>query len=131
VANLSSFGKNLGIAFQIVDDLIGIVGDSKITKKPVGNDIREGKKSLPILLAINRAKTKDKETILNAFGNSSVSKEELELVVKTIRSMGIETIVRKKTMQYSNAARKSLSSYSTSSRKDLLSLLDFVVKRSL
>jgi len=131
VANLSSFGKNLGIAFQIVDDLIGIVGDSKITKKPVGNDIREGKKSLPILLAINRAKTKDKETILNAFGNSSVSKEELELAVKTIRSMGIETIVRKKAMQYSNAARKSLSSYSTSSRKDLLSLLDFVVKRSL
>lgn len=131
VANLSSFGKNLGIAFQIVDDLIGIVGDSKITKKPVGNDIREGKKSLPILLAINRAKTKNKETILNAFGNSSVSKEDLELAVKTIRSMGIETIVRKKAMQYSNAAKKSLSSYSTSSRKDLLSLLDFVVKRSL
>ena len=56
VKNMSSFGRNLGIAFQITDDLIGIMGDSKITKKPVGNDIREGKKSLPILLAIRKAK---------------------------------------------------------------------------
>jgi len=47
VKNLSSFGRNLGIVFQNTDDLIGIIGDSKVTKKPVGNDIREGKKSLP------------------------------------------------------------------------------------
>ena len=46
IKNLASFGKNLGIAFQITDDLIGIMGDPKITKKPVGNDLREGKKSL-------------------------------------------------------------------------------------
>ena len=52
ISNLSSFGKNLGIAFQITDDLIGVMGDPKITKKPVGNDLREGKKSLPILMAI-------------------------------------------------------------------------------
>ena len=131
VSNLSLFGKNLGISFQIVDDLIGIIGDSKITKKPVGNDIREGKKSLPILLAINKSNNKDKETILNAFGNPSVSKDELELAVKTIRSMGIERIVRKKALQYSNAAKKSLSSYSRPAKKELVSLLDFVVKRTL
>ena len=46
ILNLSAFGKNLGIAFQITDDLIGVMGDSKVTKKPVGNDLREGKKSL-------------------------------------------------------------------------------------
>ena len=71
VVNLSSFGKNLGIAFQIVDDLIGVIGDSRITKKPVGNDIREGKKSLPILLAISMSKGHKREAILNAFGNST------------------------------------------------------------
>lgn len=131
VVNLSSFGKNLGVAFQIVDDLIGIVGDSKITKKPVGNDIREGKKSLPILLAINKAKGNNKEKILDAFGNASISKDEIELVVKIISSMGIEDIVRKKAMQYSNAAKKSLASYNGSAKKELISLLEFVVKRSL
>ena len=69
IANLSSFGKNLGIAFQITDDLMGVMGDPKITKKPVGNDLREGKKSLPILLAIKKAKGKNKKIILHAFGN--------------------------------------------------------------
>jgi geranylgeranyl diphosphate synthase type I len=131
VVNLSSFGKNLGVAFQIVDDLIGIVGNSKITKKPVGNDIREGKKSLPILLAINKAKGDNKEKILYAFGNASISKDEIELVVKIISSMGIEDIVRKKAMQYSNAAKKSLTSYNGSAKKELISLLEFVVERSL
>lgn len=131
VSNLSSFGRNLGVAFQIVDDLIGITGDSKITKKPVGNDIREGKKSLPILLAINKAKGNNKEKILDAFGNSSISKDEIESVVRIISSMGIESIVRKKAMQYSNAAKKSLSSYNGTAKKELLSLLEFVVERSL
>jgi geranylgeranyl diphosphate synthase type I len=130
VTNLSSFGKNLGVAFQIVDDLIGIIGDSKITKKPVGNDLREGKKSLPILLAINKASGKKKEIILNAFGNSAISKKELENAVRIISSMGIETAVRKKAIQYSNAAKKSLSNYKGSAKNELLSLLDFVVERS-
>ena len=131
VSNLSSFGRNLGIAFQIVDDLIGIVGDSKITMKPVGNDLREGKKSLPILLAINKGNGDKKEKILNAFGNTSISKDEIESVVKIISSMGIESIVRKKAMQYSNAAKKSLASYDGSAKKELISLLEFVVKRNL
>ena len=43
IANLSSFGRNLGIAFQITDDLIGVMGDPKITKKPVGNDLKKEK----------------------------------------------------------------------------------------
>ncbi|MFB5615989.1 MAG: polyprenyl synthetase family protein, partial [Nitrosopumilus sp.] len=73
ISNLSSFGRNLGIAFQITDDLIGVMGDPKITKKPVGNDLREGKKSLPILMAIKLAKGNDKKIILKAFGNSKVS----------------------------------------------------------
>ncbi|MGQ0795533.1 MAG: polyprenyl synthetase family protein [Nitrosopumilaceae archaeon] len=131
VENLSSFGKNLGIAFQIVDDLIGIIGDPKITKKPVGNDIREGKKSLPILLAINKASGEKKKKILEVFGNPSVSKGDIESVVKTISAMGIENIVRKKALQHSNAAKKSLSSYNGAAKKELVSLLDFVVERNL
>jgi geranylgeranyl diphosphate synthase type I len=130
VANLSSFGINLGVAFQIVDDLIGIIGDPKVTKKPVGNDLREGKKSLPILLAINKASGNKKQIILNAFGNSAISKKELENAVKIISSMGIENAVRKKALQYSNAAKKSLSSYRGLAKNELLSLLDFVVERS-
>ncbi len=131
ISNLSSFGRNLGIAFQITDDLIGVMGDPKITKKPVGNDLREGKKSLPILMAIKSAKSNDKKIILKAFGNSKISKKELNRAVDVIRSLGIEENVRKQALKYAEKAKKSLVNYSGSAKTELISLLDFVVKRSV
>jgi len=131
VSNLSSFGKNLGIAFQITDDLIGVLGDPKITKKPVGNDLREGKKSLPILLAINRAKGENKEIILKAFSNSFATQDDIEKALKIIRRLKIEKTVRRQAQSYAQRAKRSLQSYSGSAKKDLLVLLSFVVKRSL
>jgi len=131
IVNLSSFGRNLGIAFQITDDLIGVMGDPRITKKPVGNDLREGKKSLPILMAIKLAKGNDKKTILKAFGNSKVSKKDLNKAVSIIRSLGIEESVRTQALKYAEKAEKSLVRYSGSAKVELISLLDFVVKRSI
>ena len=131
ISNLSSFGRNLGIAFQITDDLIGVMGDPKITKKPVGNDLREGKKSLPILMAIKLAKGKDKKIILKAFGNSKISRNDLNKAVDVIRSLGIEDSVRKQALKYAEKAEKSLSKYSGSAKTELVALLDFVVKRSV
>jgi len=131
VSNLSTFGRNLGIAFQITDDLIGVMGDPKITKKPVGNDLREGKKSLPILMAIKLAKNNDKKIILKAFGNSKISKKELNKAVDVIRSLGIEESVRKQALKYAEKAEKSLAKYSGSAKAELITLLDFVVKRSV
>jgi len=131
ISNLSSFGRNLGIAFQITDDLIGVMGDPKITKKPVGNDLREGKKSLPILMAIKLANGSEKKVILNAFGNSKVSKKDLNKAVDVIRSLGIEKSVREQALKYAEKAEKSLATYSGSAKVELISLLDFVVKRSV
>ena len=131
VTNLSSFGNNLGIAFQITDDLIGVMGDPKITKKPVGNDLREGKKSLPILMAIKLAKGKNKTIILKAFGNQKASKNDVKKAVDVIRALGIEENVRSQALKYAERAEKSLSKYSGASKNELVELLDFVVKRSL
>ena len=131
VSNLSTFGRNLGIAFQITDDLIGVMGDPKITKKPVGNDLREGKKSLPILMAIKLAKGNDKKIILKAFGNSKISRKDLNKAVDVIRSLGIEENVRKQALKYAEKAEKSLVKYSGSAKAELITLLDFVVKRSV
>ena len=131
VRNLSVFGRNLGIAFQITDDLIGIMGDSKVTGKAVGNDIREGKKSLPILLAIRKARGSNKKKILRVFGKSKTTRAELNAVVSIIRSLGIEETVRKQALRYENRATKALDKYSGVHKSELISLLDFVVKRSL
>lgn len=131
ISNLSSFGRNLGIAFQITDDLIGVMGDPKLTKKPVGNDLREGKKSLPILMAIKSAKGKNKKIILKTFGNSKATRNDLNKAVNVIRSLGIEENVRKQALKYADKAEKSLSRYSGTAKIELIALLDFVVKRSV
>ena len=131
ITKLSAFGRNLGIAFQITDDLIGVLGDPKMTKKPVGNDLREGKKSLPIVLAITKSKGNDKKIILKTFGNTKATKRDIEKAVESIRALGIEKIVRKQALLYSDKAQKSLNNYSGSAKKELLNLLNFVVKRSL
>ena len=131
VKNLSAFGRNLGIAFQITDDLIGIIGDSKITKKPVGNDIREGKKSLPIILAIKKARGQNRTKIMRVFGNSGASKQQINLAVNVIRSLGVEKEVRDIALKYAQKAEKSISSYTGSAKNEMARLLNFVTKRSL
>lgn len=131
ISNLSDFGRNLGIAFQITDDLIGVMGDPKVTKKPVGNDLREGKKSLPILMAIKLAKGNEREIILKAFGNSKISKKDLNKAVEVIRSLGIEEKVRNQALKYAEKSEKSLIKYKGTAKIELTALLDFVVKRSV
>jgi len=131
ISNLSDFGRNLGIAFQITDDLIGVMGDPKVTKKPVGNDLREGKKSLPILMAIKLAKGNEKKIILKAFGNSKISKKDLNKAVEVIRSLGIEEKVRNQALKYAEKSEKSLAKYKGTAKIELTALLDFVVKRSV
>src|SRR5207248_6316007 len=84
VENLSSFGRNVGIAFQLIDDLIGIIGDPKVTGKAVGNDIREGKNTYPILLALKTAKGEEKTKILRAFSSKSASSIDLKEAVRAI-----------------------------------------------
>ena len=107
------------------------MGDPRITKKPVGNDLREGKKSLPILMAIKSAKGKNKKTILKSFGNQNASKKDLKEAVGVIRDLGIEENVRSQALKYAERAEKSLSKYNGSAKRELVELLDFVVKRSL
>lgn len=132
VENLGAFGKNLGIAFQLVDDLIGIVGDPKVTKKPVGNDIREGKKTLPILMTIKRANVEERNTILNVFGSKNASDTELKAVLDILSRIGIDHDVRKLARLYVSKALDALKSYDNSKSKDaLVSLADFIVERAL
>ena len=61
---LHTFGHNLGLTFQIVDDLLDYQGDPQKTGKAVGNDFKEGKMTLPLILALDRARLDDREALL-------------------------------------------------------------------
>lgn len=130
--NMARFGRNLGIAFQLVDDLIGVAGDPKITKKPVGNDIREGKKTLPILLAIKKAKGEDKDKILGVFGTKNATDSELKEAVGILVSVGVDREVRHMARFYATKAIDTIKTYRDSKAKRALqSLANFVVERTL
>jgi geranylgeranyl diphosphate synthase, type I len=132
IQNLSSFGRNIGIAFQLVDDLIGVVGDPKLTGKAAGNDIREGKKTYPILLALKNAKGEDKDAILKVFGSKSASSADIREAVKVISDIGIDQDVRDEARKYMNDALKAIEGYGDSdARRSLQFSADFVVGRSL
>lgn len=129
---LTQFGENVGIAFQLIDDLIGVIGDAKLTGKSVGNDLREGKKTLPILLALQISNNDSREKILKVFAARNASKAKIEEAVKTISSLGIEEAVRDNARQHIQRALESISSYddSTSKRK-IIASAHFIVERTV
>lgn len=83
----SSYGENLGIAFQIVDDILDITQDSEILGKPSMNDFREGKSTLPYMFLYESLCLPDRERFLSYFG-TNIGKSEEEWVKAKISECG-------------------------------------------
>ncbi|WP_187646783.1 polyprenyl synthetase family protein [Nitrosophilus labii] len=80
------YGKNLGLAFQIVDDILDVVSDSETLGKPVMNDFREGKTTLPYIYLYNSLEQKDREKLLFLFKKEASEDEKMwikEMMDKT------------------------------------------------
>ncbi|MEM4927367.1 MAG: polyprenyl synthetase family protein [Sulfolobales archaeon] len=88
LAKLAEFAIDIGIAFQIRDDELGLVADEKTLGKPKYSDLREGKKTVLVLYALERASEEQRRIILNSLGRSSATRDELERVAKTIVEIG-------------------------------------------
>ncbi len=132
VDNLSKFGRFTGIAFQLIDDLIGVTGDPKLTGKAVGNDIREGKKTYPILLALENADTHKREKIMKVFGYKGANRDYVEDAVYAISSLNIAEEVRRTAHQNMIKAFECIKKYDeTSAKNALISSAKFIVERSL
>jgi geranylgeranyl diphosphate synthase type I len=136
IDKLASYGRSIGLAFQLIDDLIGVIGDSRVTKKPVGNDIREGKKTLPILLALKKGNDTQREKILSILGAKYVEESDILYAIDTLTRLGIEKDVRLVAEGYITHAIKSLeglSIYDNNSikaKEALIALTRFIVERS-
>ena len=85
---IGNFALNAGLAFQIVDDVIGTFGDPKKTGKPVDSDIKEGKKTLLVIKAYENANDEQKSILTECLGNSDLDKEKIEMVRDIIKETG-------------------------------------------
>lgn len=127
---LSVFGKKIGTAFQLIDDLIGIVGDPLITGKAVGNDIREGKKTFPMVLVLEKVDLNERNKLLKIFGSRNTTDEELKEAIKIISNLGIEEEIRGLAETYALQALESLEAYPDSApKKALQTSADFIIRR--
>ena len=86
---LAAFASDCGLAFQLADDLLGIFGEEKTFGKPIGSDIREGKRTLLTLRTWNAASTEDRKRLSTILGNPQTTEEEIAWVRNLVESSGI------------------------------------------
>ncbi len=128
---LECFGRNLGIAFQLTDDVIDYASDAATMGKGVGDDFRDGKMTLPVILAYARGDEADRRFWRSAIAGDRVSDEDLVHASSLLRSTAAldETIERAR--QYARRAVDALAMFPASKAKAALTeAAEFAVARA-
>lgn len=97
------FGEKVGVAFQISDDLLDIVGSEAVTGKTVGNDLREGKVTLPLIYTLGNGGSPRKSEIVSLLKNGSEN-GAVEKVARIIQESGGVEYAQKKALEYGQKA---------------------------
>jgi geranylgeranyl diphosphate synthase type I len=108
VAPLREFGRDIGIAFQLRDDLLGVFGDPSVTGKPAGDDLREGKRTLLIALGLRQANSAQTEVLTKALGEPGLSEKEVDEVRATLVEVGAVSAVERRIDELTETALAAL-----------------------
>lgn len=132
VAKAKKFGQDLGIAFQIRDDIFDYYEDSQIGK-PTGNDMAEGKLTLPVIYALNSTENKEMTDIAMKVKSHDVSKEEIAKLVEFTKANGGIEYAQTRMEDFRKSALDFIDTYvkKTDIRESLLAYVDFVAARTL
>ncbi len=128
-AAIAEFGANAGLLFQLTDDRIGLFGDPQVSGKPVGNDLREGKKTLYVQYAYQRSEGKDRETLVALLGAPEVSAQQLDWVQQLVRSTGAFEAVEQDIKNVHQKARASLEHFLPSECRTILEEMLFSLEK--
>ncbi len=130
---LENYAIPVGIAFQLQDDILGLFGSEEKLGKPVTSDLAEGKKTLLIIKALEKASEKERKVIESALGNPAVTLEQLERVREIVRKTGSLDYSRKLAEKLVSEGKRALNALNVKNQeaKDfLLWLADYMIKRS-
>jgi geranylgeranyl diphosphate synthase type I len=125
-------GKELGLAFQIHDDLLGIWGQTKVTGKPVGDDIRRRKKSLPVVFVLGRRDDPNTERLRALYTQSSLSEDDLKEALTILDASQARQYAEELAEQHLDAALAALEATKPEPEADeaLRELAHFLIRRS-
>lgn len=126
---LEQLGENIGLAFQIADDVLDYVGSTERMGKPLGQDLREGKVTLPLLKAFEAASEDERRLVID-YLNGGASERTLEQVLEIVRNRGGASAALEEAAQFRRKAHELLSECRPSPyREAIAALVDFVVER--
>jgi octaprenyl-diphosphate synthase len=126
---LSLYGMHLGTAFQLVDDILDLSGNSDEIGKNLGDDLAEGKPTLPLLYAMRNTNAEQSQMIRNAIEHGGL--EQLPQVIAAVTSSGALTHVKKLAEIEVEKCCKAIAHFPDSTFKQaMLTLAEFAVKRS-
>jgi octaprenyl-diphosphate synthase len=128
--NLRAYGKNVGMAFQIVDDVLDLTASEEVLGKPVASDLREGKATMAVIHALERCTPEERkqiETVLQQRAFNGVSHADILAILTRYGSVETATA---RAMQYADAGKAAISNYPDSEfKRALLWLPEFIVAR--
>lgn len=126
---MKDYGENVGMAFQIRDDILDFTSRKSILGKPSGGDIKEKKITLPLIHALKEAPKADAKRVLKMI-KAGASDKDVERIVEFVRTNGGIAYAERRAQEYGNAARACLSALPESeARQSLEHFIDFVMER--
>ncbi len=127
---LEFYGKNLGLTFQIADDMLDYNSEIKFFGKKMGNDFYEGKITLPIILLYQKANNTEKVELKKLFEENKRDEEDLKKVLLMIKNYNIISACYTKAEYFINLASNSLSIFDDTKEKEILkNLTSFSLER--
>ncbi len=128
---LASYGMNLGIAFQLIDDVLDYSAEQAALGKTVGDDFREGKVTLPVVLAWRRGDADDREFLRRTVERMEQSDADLQTVMDLMARHDTLNDTIERARHYGAIARDALGVFPDSEVKAAMTeLVDFVIERA-
>jgi octaprenyl-diphosphate synthase len=128
---LRRYGEMVGIAFQIRDDIFDYTSTDAAIGKPVGNDLKEKKLTLPLIHAMNQAPRKESKKILSLIKNGAESEERTLRVREFVTQYGGLAYAEKTAIEYCERARQAIAPFPDSpAKQSLLDFVEFALKRN-
>lgn len=128
--SLAGFGLNMGIAFQLIDDLLDYTSSRDVIGKPVGKDLREGKITLPLIYTLSKLEIPERTRLERLFKNKRNVEEDYRNLIEFVKRRGALDQIRDEAQIYINKAAGYLGPFPDSPAKEsLLELNQYVVER--